>query len=103
MTRNHVLLTAALGLALAACGSKPIEPPEPKGFPRDFASTKKADEAVPAAMRQDYEALLSCRGDMAAKRGERVPELDNDRIADVVDELRRNPRAAEQCIEKLHG
>lgn len=101
---NAIKLGASLitALSLAACSSGEPETPEKKGFRRDYPTTISADRAVPGNLRQDYDALLACRGDLAARSGQKVPELDNNRIADIMDELERNPNAASECLEELY-
>lgn len=96
---DRVSLSVGLVLAsgLAACSS---EKEEASSFPRDFASVADASSAVPTEIRTDFDALLACEGDLSVARGEGVPELTVDRVADIVDAIRADSSAVEKCIEK---
>lgn len=91
--RTRIIAGAIACLALPSCSS------EDDGFPRDWESVAAADAAVPPQLRQDYNLLLSCLGDKAVASGQGVPEMNVDRVADIVDTLQSNPGAAAACIE----
>lgn len=96
---GKTFMSAGLVLAcgLVACSS---EKEGPESFPRDFDSVTEATSAVPTEIRTDFDALLACEGDLSVARGEGVPELTVDRVADIVDAIRADSLAVEKCIEK---
>lgn len=73
---------------------------EKAGFRRDYASVPDALKAVPPSMTADFNMLRTCLGDEAAAAGRRVPELTVARIADVADQLKADPQAAQKCVAR---
>ena len=100
---KHALLKTLASISLislVACGEDPA-PVVKKPFPTNWRDVATADKNIPADVRRDYDALLSCRADLAVIESAEIPGTSVDSVAALVNEVSKDPMVVAKCQEAL--
>lgn len=100
MRKFHPVLAAFCVIALAACSEEPIQEAK-KPFSTDWRDVATADQNIPVEVRRDYDALLSCRADLAVIERKEIPGTSVESVAGLVNEVTKSPMVVAQCQESL--